>query len=628
MYGYNGKVLRINLTQRKVGKESLKPQSIKKFLGGRGINIEVLHNEVEPGIHAFDPENRLVFGIGPLCGTIAFGARCEVTAHAPASGILGTANAGGYFGPELKFAGFDQIIVRGRADKPVYLKVVDGAAEIKDASHIWGKDTRETIEILRNDVDKKLEVACIGIAGENLVKIANLICSGYHAFRRGGLGAVMGSKNLKAIAVRGTKTVTLAHPDAFNEAMFDIHEHIRKNQMYIPFTNHGSLSYTRGANEDGYLATRNFTSGVFEGIEAIVGEAFAKYAVKSLSCFGCPLGCFHVYEVKEGTYAGINEGLQFEAACGLRARCGVSDVPAIIHANALCNKYGLDIVGVGGCIAFAMECFEKRLLNEKDLEGIKLKFGNHEAMIMMIEKIAKKEGCGTILSEGVRMAAEKIGKGAKKLAMEIKGLETISQDPRGCKAWGLAYAVSNRGSCHNRAFHLMDLQHNVETSKLLFGTEAAANLYTEEAKGISIKWHEDYCAVIDSASTCKYILTFYVLPEMLVKVINAVTGWNMTTKEMLTIGERIVNLERLYNVRLGLTRKDDTLPERFLKEPMPAGIAKGLVVKLEPMLDEYYTHRGWDAKTGIPAKEKLKELGLMSWRSDRRSPVQKEHQSH
>ncbi|MEM4613819.1 MAG: aldehyde ferredoxin oxidoreductase family protein, partial [Ignisphaera sp.] len=570
--------------------------------------------KVGPEVNSLDPRNYLIFGVGPLTGTIAPGSRCEVTAKSPLTGILGTSNVGGHFGPELKFAGFDQVIIYGRSPKPAYLWISDGEVEIKDASHVWGMNVWDADKTIKKEIrDEKAQIACIGPAGERLVKIANIIFNRSRAAGRCGLGAVMGSKNLKAIAVRGTGVIEIANPKAFEEAVSEVYSLIRTDPRAIAYDK-DMFNFVTLGNVQGWLPTKNFTCGTFEKEEALSAkEYWGKYYSRSVGCFGCPIPCSTFFEIRDGPFAGLKaEGPKAEALADFGCRCGVDELEVVLYANTLCNKLGLDIISTAGAIAFAMECYEKGFITKNETNGIEIKFGNHEVVIQLIEKIAFREGIGNLLAEGTRNAAIIIGRGAEKIALHSKGLEVIGVDPRGCKSWGLAYAVSTRGACHTRSYPMMDILGLKELARTLFGNEKIINLYSAEGKGIMVKWGEDYCAVLDSVGICKFpaVDLYKEMPEHVAKMLNAVTGWNLCVDKLLSIGERIIHVEKAYNIRLGLSRKDDTLPERFIKEPMPSGPAKGNVVELDNMLDDYYKVRGWDIKTGLPPKSKYVQLGI------------------
>jgi len=623
LYAYAGQVLKINLTKSKVVKETLNESLAKLFLGERGLNSAVLYDNVQPRMDPLDPDNPLIFGVGPLNGTFASGcSRFTVSAKSPLTGILGDASAGGFFGPELKFAGYDQIIIQGRASRPVYLWIDDDRVEVRDAGNVWGSDVWETHEKIREELgDNSIQVACIGQAGENQVRFAGIFANLARAAARTGMGTVMGSKRLKAIAVRGSKSVEVADTDGFLEIVETMEDQLFKSPDYESRSLMGSTRLVNSLNEMGFLVTKHFQTGFFEGADKISGEELLKnYNVKLKACFSCPLSCSRFFVIKNGRFAGLHgEGPEYETLGSVGSRCNNDDLNLILKANDLMNRYGMDSITTGEVIAFAMECYEKGILTRKQTNGLDLSWGNNDVILTLIEKIAKREGFGEILSYGTQRAAEIIGKGSEKYAMHVKGLEIIAGEPRGMKAFALTYAVGSRGADHLRAEPMFELSNNIELAEKRFGIADAALRLKFKGKGKVVKYYEESCAIADSLPMCKNILAcldappmFYELKNIASKLIHTAIGWNVTPDEVQRIGERIVNLERAFNVREGMTRKDDTLPERFLKEPLPkeCGPSAGSIVELEPMLDEYYQEREWDKETGIPTQRKLKEIGL------------------
>ncbi|MCZ7381429.1 MAG: aldehyde ferredoxin oxidoreductase family protein [Candidatus Methanoperedens sp.] len=603
---------RIDLSKKKILVCRLNKKLETMFLGGRGINSALLYEEVPAGIDPFSPENRIIFGTGPLTGTLSPGSgRYTVTSKSPLTGIHGDSNAGGFWGPELRFAGYDHLIIQGRAEKPVYLWINDGSIEIRDASHLWGKTTWETDLMIKKELeDPAIQVASIGPAGENLVRYACIINNLWRAAGRTGMGAVMGSKNLKAVAVRGTGDAFVAKPDELMEYVKELNALILADPAYSLWSKYGTPGLINPANMLGILVTENDRRSTFADADKICGETFCeKHAVKSNACFNCPIHCGHYYVVdNEKMTAG--GGPQFAALANLGSRCCNSDLGSILGMNTLCNQQGIDVCSAGVALSFSMECFERGIISKRDTEGIELDWGNSESMVAMLKKISRREGFGNILADGAWRASQIIGKNSHKYAMTIKGADSPDYDPRALKGWGLAYAVSTRGGDHLRALPALELLNSPQEYEKL-GLPVAGDRFSYDSKAILVKWHEDVRAIADSLEICKFLTrTTLLSPEYLARLLGLVTGVTMTTGELLRAGERVINIERMFCVREGISRMHDTLPERYTKEPLPDGPGKGETINIEKMLDEYYVERGWDLITGIPLVKKLNELGL------------------
>jgi len=611
--GYKGKILRIDLSKVVVREEALSRSLAKNYIGGRGLNSMILYDEVEPGTDAFDPDNPLIFGVGPLNGTMSpSSSRWTVTAKSPLTGILGDSNAGSRFGPEMKYAGFDQIIIKGKAKKPVYIWVDDDGVEIKDAGHLWSKTTDMTTDVIRKELgDREVQIACIGPAGENLVKFA-CIMSDSRAAGRTGMGAVMGSKNLKAVAIRGSGDVEVADPTAFEEAVLGAYEKIRVDPIYPRLSTYGTPMLVGILNELGELSTKNAQTQFFEKANEISAETFLeKYAVKSIGCLGCVIHCSHYFAVNQGPFAGTHgEGVEYTTLFAFGSNCGNSNLPSILKAHVLSNQLGLDIQSTGDVIGFTMDCYDKEILTREEVDGLDLSWGNHQAVIELIERIAYRKSFGNTLAEGVKRAAEKIGKGSNELANHSKGLGYVGFETK--KGYALGYATSTRGFDHLRGFHNIYL--NESKALEIFGTSSVMDGRIIEGKPRLVKWHQELLAVVDSLETCKFncVICYALGPEDLAKLFSAATGWPMNGKGLLRIGERIYNLERMFNVREGISRKDDALPHKMFK-PVPSGPTKGVCPvtpdELNKMLDEYYELRGWN-RNGIPTRAKITELNL------------------
>jgi aldehyde:ferredoxin oxidoreductase len=621
-YGWVGRVLHVDLTRRKTVKLPLNWEDIKLFIGGRGLNAITLFRNLKPGVDPLSPDNVLCFGTSPLTGTASpiGSGRFNVSAKSPLTGGFGDSNCGGFWSPELKYAGYDQIVIFGRAEKPVYIWIDDDEVEIRDAKQLWGLDNYETYNSILEEVDDPdIHIVSIGIAGEKLVRFANILSDAYRAAGRTGMGAVMGSKNLKAIAVRGTGGVKVANPEKLLELIPKYVEILYSDWFSKLFSEQGSMCLVRIYNDLGALVTRNFQEGYFQPIEELLGDFYVrKYEVKSRACFSCPLHCASYWKIKDGPLTGLSAPkIEFGIVMNYTTRLGIPNLEVGLKCIDLLNRYGLDSISTGAVIGFAMECYEKGILTSNNTEGLKLEWGNEEVVPEIVRKIAFREGLGDILAEGSKIAAEKIGRGAEKYAIHTKGLEHIECDPRGLQAFGLGYATSTRGADHLRALPAFEYTLSPEQAEKLFGTSKAADRFATEGKAAMVKWFEEVRAFTDAIEACKFITrTGLIWPEVQVEILNAVTGLHLTAQDALLIGERIVNVEKAFNVREGMTRHDDSLPERFLNEPLPSGPSKGHVCDLKIMLDEYYTLRGWDAKTGLPTRKKLEELTLVEIAED------------
>ncbi|MBW2610196.1 MAG: aldehyde ferredoxin oxidoreductase family protein [Deltaproteobacteria bacterium] len=613
MYGWAGTILRVDLSNREIIKEPLDMNTARRFIGGRGLNGFTLYNEVGPDIDPLSPENRLMFGGGPCNGTISLGSgRCTVTGKSPLTGIFGDTNFGGNWAPELKYAGYDQIIIQGKSETPVYLWIDDDEVEIKTAGHLWGKTISETDRLLREEIgDSSVQIAYIGPAGERLVKYANVMSNLYRAGGRTGMGCLMGSKNLKAIVVRGSKGVKVADPQALMEVILKAYDILRKDKTAQVWVEHGTLSMHERDNLIGVSCGRNFQDP-FVDVSNYTAEKFEEYKVKNRACMGCPLRCGCFNEITEGPRAGYRWGkIEYGTSAPFTTRLALHDPEFALEAQKYMDENAIDAISLGGTMSFAFECYEKGILTEKDTDGLRLEWGDKDAVWTLMENIVNRRGFGDILAEGSRRASEIIGKGSEEFALHTKGLDHVDSDPRGLMAWGLGYAVASRGADHLRALPALELLAMPEKAKELFGTEKGCDRFATEGKGLMVKWYEEMRAFEDSMEVCKFnCRTDLNDPKPLSEMLNAVTGMGISENDVLSIGERIVNMERLFNVREGIRRKDDTVPRRFLEDPLPFGPSKGHIFKLEPMLNDYYKLRGWDNKTGIPNDKKLEELGL------------------
>ncbi len=596
MFGYAGKILRVDLSTKEVKTETLDEKLAKKFIGGRGLGTKIFYDEVSPQVDALSEENKILFVTGPLTGTpTVTTARYMVVTKSPLSDTIASSNSGGYWAPELKFAGYDMIIVEGKADKPCYIMIEDDKVEIRDAAHLWGKVVSETTKILEKETPEKSRVLAIGPAGEKLSKIAAVMNDVSRAAGRSGVGAVMGSKNLKAISVRGTQKVKVADEDGLKEAHFEMLKRIRENGV----TGEGLPAYGTAVlvniiNETGVFPTNNFQLSQFADAEEVSGETLAeKYLVKKDPCYRCPIAC--------GRYTKVDDieggGPEYETIWAFSADCGVGDLPSIIKANYWCNELGLDTISAGATLAAAMELYQRGYIKEEDANGIPLEFGNSEAVVEWTKRMGNREGFGDKLAEGSYRLADSYG--VPELSMSVKKLELPAYDPRGIQGQGLQYATSNRGGCHVRGYLI---------SPEILGEPEKIDRLAIEGKATWSKIFQDLTALIDSTGLCLFT-SFAMGADEYAKVINKVLGTDWTAEDILLAGERIWNLERLFNLEAGVDPSQDTLPKRLLEEGISEGPSKGHVTRLSEMLPEYYEIRGW-TKEGIPTEEKKKELGI------------------
>lgn len=609
MFAFMGKILRVNLSKGKISEEPLSEENARMFLGGSGLATKYLFDELKPGVDPLGPENKLIIMTGPLTGTISpSSGRFSAVAKSPLTGFWGSANSGGRWGLDLKKSGFDGLILEGSSVEPTYLVIDEGKAELKDAKSFWGQGVRDTTDLLREKLGKNFNIACIGIAGENLVRYAAIMNDKYRALGRCGLGAVMGSKNLKAIAVSGTQKITVADKEAFEDAAKKASDFVNESLLKMTLEVYGTDMVLDLVNVKGGLPTRNWQLGSCSYADEINGPAInEKILTGKKACFACTIACGRLTEVT-GKYACKGEGPEYETIGALGTMCDIPDLAPITYANGLCNDYGLDTISTGSTIAFAMECFEKGILTKKDTDSLEIKFGDADVMIELVHKIAKREGVGDLLSEGTKRMAEKLGQGSGAFAMQVKGLELPAYDCRATKITGLGFATANRGGDHITAYVQGPTFLNIPF--LIVEESTIEDPLVENPKEAKVvKDLEDALTVFDAVGACKF-MGMALMAEDIVPIIAHATGWDFQENDFRQAGERIYNLSRLFNVREGCTRADDTLPDRLLKEPLQDGPAKGQVVDLEPLLDAYYEFRGWDKQTGKPTSEKLEELGL------------------
>ena len=611
--GYTGKILRVNLSERRAKEEALPLEVAEDYMGGAGFGIKYLFDELKPGIDPLGPDNKLIFAVGPFSGTsIPCASRMAVTGKSPLTGAIGMSLTGGHFPVELKRAGYDALIIEGKADKPTYVWIKNGKIVFRDARSAWGTKTTDCQKIIKNELkDQNIRIACIGPAGENLSKMGCII-NEMRAAGRKGLGAVMGSKNLKAVAIRGTGSVAVASKEKLKMAKGEMTKAMKGSPVLYPeFSKTGTPSNVDNTCALGIFPAKNWSAtGEFTPVEQIGVEALETRNVGRQFCSGCPVGCSQLNLARKGHYAGaLSEGPEFETMYAFGGETGVDNVDSIIAADRLADELGLDTISAGVAIGFAMELFEKGILSVSDTGGLALNFGNHEAMVTLLSMMAFREGIGDVLADGVKVAAEKIGRGADKYALHVKGLELPGYDVRGAKAHGLNYATAFTGADHNRGYAFQEI----------FGIPIPYEVdrFATEGKGKLTKWNQDVrTATADCPTMCVFLLDMAVphfARENTAALMEAVTGLTYKPEDIEKVGERINNLARVFNVREGFARADDTLPQRVMTEPLQSGVSKGHFISkddLKQMLDEYYAVRGWNLDTGIPTREKLEELGL------------------
>jgi aldehyde:ferredoxin oxidoreductase len=611
MFAYAGKILRVNLTTGKISTEPLSEELAKNYVGGIGLGIRLLMDNSKAGTDPLSPDNPLIFATGPLSGTMGptAGNGYAVASKSPATGGAGESKAHGFFGPDLKRAGYDAVIITGKADKLSYLWIDDDRVQLMNAEQLKGKTPHETDVAIREELgDYYIRVSAIGEAGEKLCRFAAIINDEFRAIGRTGMGAVMGSKNLKAVAVRGTNDVNVANLDGFREFVKMIHERM-KGPATKKYKTLGTPENVLVLNSLAALATRNWNNATFEGAEKVSGEYLNEHYVKKIvGCATCGMRCDHIAVVPEGPYQGSTSRLEFECLWSMGPLCGIDRLDAIIEAMRVVNEYGMDGISIGVVVAFAMDLYEHGIITKEQTDGIDLRFGNAEALIAIIHKIGKREGwLGNALAEGVAKAAEIIGNGAENYACHIKGLELPGYDLRTLKTAALGFSVSFRGACHLRnGAYSPDVKGKVNRFKI------------EKGRGKMIADEGNMYNIIDSLIVCKFSRgTYYDGWKDLANYYTLATGIPMTPEEMTKDGERIENLARLFNIREGKgTRKYDTLPYKMKNCPVPdEGPAKGAYVSEEEFqlgLDDYYSVRGWTTE-GVPTVEKLKELNLSEY---------------
>ena len=596
--GYTGTILRVNLKNGTIRREPLNDRSASDYVGARGLGTKYYCDECDPKCDALGPGNNLVIMTGPLTGTCApSSGRYNAVAKSPLTGTIGAANSGGHFGPELKYAGYDGIIFEDQSDHPVYLYINDGAVELRDASHLWGKDVFETTEALYEECGSNFRVACISAAGENGCLFAGIMNDKHRAAGRGGMGAVMGSKKLKAVVVKGTGSVYVARPEKFFKEATGARDTLKAHPVTgAGLGAYGTMILVNIVNGVGGLPLNNLRDGSsVPWADDISGETLAaKHLIRNKGCFGCSIGCGRLVEIKSGAFKSKGEGPEYEAGWSFGADCGVSDIAAVCKANFLCNQYGIDPITMGATIACAMELYELGAIPEEEI-GFPLRFGDAEAMVKATELTCKGEGFGKVMGLGSYRMAEKYGH--PELSMSVKKQEMPAYDGRAIQGIGLDYATSNRGGCHVRGERI---------SPEVLGIPQAMDPLVTEGKPAMLKVFQDLTALCDASGICLFTTFGIGLPEIAGMYREAV-GSDESDEEILLKGERIWNLEKQFNIAAGVEK--DTLPPRLLRDQLPEGPAKGKVNELHTMLKEYYALRGW-TEDGVPTEEKLKALSI------------------
>ncbi len=618
LFGYAGKQLRVSLTDGEVKEESLDPTSMRKYLGGSGYAAKVLYDELEAGVDPLSEDNKIIFATSPLTTRqVPGGGSLEVCYKSPLTGTWGESRVGDEFGFNLKKAGYDFLIVEGKAKEPSYLVINNGNVEIKTAENLKGKSSSEKSNIIADQYSDDFVTMAIGQAGENLVRYASIMVN-FSAVGRGGAGAVLGSKNLMAITAYGDKDIEVADKDKFREAFKIAHNHIKEHPDTKEFGEHGTTGDIPGCDEVGDFPTKNWQSNSWGKGEEIYDYYYENNLIGNESCYkGCPVACKRNVKVDDGEYkTPEHQGAEYETVAAFTAFVLNENVDAAVNCSYLCDEYGLDTISTGAAIAFAMECYENGILDKKDVDGLELDWGNHKVMPELVKKIANREGIGDLLAEGVKAAADKLGDKAKEYAVQVKGLEGPAHDPRSGKALAVSYGTGNRGSCHIHPVEAMGYDAGKMDFEMSdFGLPDPENVgrWDEKGKGTVVKLLQDGGTLPDIMGTCKFM--FYVGSGLkdFADMLAGLTGWDVDGWELLKVGERSINLQRLFNLREGFSREDDMIHPRMGMTPEFGnyGQEEDCSVKdFSSMLDEFYKERGWDLETGKPTAEKLTELGL------------------
>ena len=618
MNGYNGKILRVNLSSNAISIEETDESFCRRYFGGRGFISYFLLKEVPRGAEPLGPENKLIFATGPVTGVPVPGSgRNSVGAKSPLTNIYGDGEVGGYWGAEFKHAGYDALIVEGKAEKPVYLWIDDDKVQIKDAGHLWGKPTKECQELIREELgNNNIRVAQIGPAGENMVRFACIINDLGYACGRCGIGAVMGSKNLRAVAVRGHQKIRVADPEGLSSIAKWYRDNFKNIGWPRMLHSHGTAARFIDINRHGGLPTRNFQTGLFEGAEKVSQDAIVTALKGRRGCYACPVKCKLMVSIdKPYRVDPAYGGPEYETEAALSSVCGIDNLEVLLKAGELCNAYGLDTISTGVTIAFAMECFERGILSEGDTDGIRLNFGNAEGMLRLIHLIARREGLGNLLAEGTARAAESIGKGAEEFAMHVKKQEIPLSEPRWKPGTGLGYVVAPQGADHNDNIHDIWYETAIVNELNNFGVFEPVSVNDLGVNKVRLLYYGSMWKQMQNCLVLCWMTSYPV--QKIVDIVRATTGWPTSVFELMKMGERCIQMCRYYDIREGMSKGEDKLPERFFT-PIESGPLKGY--KLDRIVFErakniYYDIAGWDRTTGAPVLGKLQELGI-DWIAD------------
>ncbi len=602
LHGYGGHILRVDLTSGQIRREKTDPDYMLNVIGGRGLNSTRLYDELKRDIDPLSPENMLLIGVGPLTGTLlSASAFMTISGKSPMTGILGDSAAGGFFGAELKQAGYDQVVMTGRCENPCYLYIADDHVEIRDASHLWGKDIWQTTAAIRKDInDNAVQVAAIGPAGENLVKYATVACNNSRMCGRTGMGCLFGAKHLKAVAVRGRGRLTVADPLGYLDLCRELDQKIMTHPEYEKRNALGSTLLMKALNGFGILPTDHFQQGLCEYVDRVSGETLAeKFKVKNKSCFNCNLHCSRYYLTGEVE----SEGPEFETLCSYTSRIGNHDLEFGLKMNAFLNRMGLDSLSSGETIGWAMECVQRGLLTNDDFDGLDFSWGNCQTVEKLLGMIIHREGIGDLFAEGTRSLARHFGKGTGEYAFHVKGLDMICGDPRGIKAFGLTYAIASRGGDHLRAEPFFELTERYDEAEKRWGVRDIADRLSDNGKAILVEHTERQALLTDCVTMCKNIgLSMDILDfDFASRLLVAGTGLKFTPEKVDDALKGVIDRDRKMNIDFGVTAEQDTLPRRFTHEPLKEGASKGQVVPVGRMVKEYYKAKGWDAQ-GVPQK--------------------------